>query len=55
MNGGVILSYNAILFAVIAGVLTFILMVSLEPVNPLLVTNILLGAIIGILIDKKKS
>ncbi|WP_153732195.1 hypothetical protein [Sporosarcina obsidiansis] len=49
------MSSNSVLFAIIAGILTFISMVSLEPISPLLVTNILLGAIIGLLIDKKKS
>jgi|GEM_PF-4589459 len=49
------MSYNAILFAVVAGVLTFILMNTLNPINPILITNILLGLIVGILIDRKKS
>ncbi|WP_166786838.1 hypothetical protein [Jeotgalibacillus salarius] len=49
------MSLNAILFALVAGVLTFILMNSVDPVNPILITNILLGLIVGLLIDKKKS
>ena len=49
------MSYNAILFAVVAGVLTFMLMNTLNPINPILITNILLGLIVGILIDRKKS
>lgn len=49
------MSYNAILFAVVAGVLTFTLMNTLNPINPILITNILLGLIVGILIDRKKS
>jgi len=49
------MSYNALLFATIVGVLTFILMNALSPINPLLITNILLGLIAGIMIDKKKS
>lgn len=51
-RGGNVVSYNAILFALVAGVLSFILM---DSINPILITNILLGAIVGILIDKKKS
>lgn len=50
-----IMSYNSILFAVVAGILTFILMSTLEAINPILITNILLGLIVGLLIDKKKS
>nr|WP_198044614.1 hypothetical protein [Lysinibacillus timonensis] len=46
------MSNNAILFAVVAGVLTFIMDVR-EPLNPILITNILLGIIAGQLIDRK--
>jgi uncharacterized membrane protein len=49
------MSNNAILFAVVAGVLTFILMVTMNTINPILITNILLGLIVGLLIDRKKS
>ncbi|HWL23348.1 MAG TPA: hypothetical protein VNR38_06300 [Ureibacillus sp.] len=49
------MSYNAILFAIVAGVLTFILMSTVEATNPILITNILLGIIVGLLIDKRKS
>ncbi|WP_156809588.1 hypothetical protein [Gracilibacillus halophilus] len=49
------MSYNAFLFAIIAGVLTFIFMSAHNPIDPILVTNILLGLIVGILIDKKQS
>lgn len=49
------MSYNAILFALVAGVLSFILIFATDSINPILITNILLGAIVGILIDKKKS
>ncbi|GAA0440868.1 hypothetical protein GCM10008983_17450 [Lentibacillus halophilus] len=49
------MSYNAFLFAIIAGVLTFILMNALHPINPIIITNILLGLIVGTLIDNKKS
>ncbi len=49
------MSYNALLFATVAGVLTFILMNAHSPINPLLITNILLGLIVGIMLDKKKS
>ncbi|GGG26420.1 hypothetical protein GCM10007425_21270 [Lysinibacillus alkalisoli] len=48
------MSYNAILFACVAGVLSFILMVAINSINPILLTNILLGAIVGTLIDQKK-
>lgn len=48
------MSYNTILFALVAGVLSFILIFSIDSINPILITNILLGAIVGILIDKKK-
>ncbi|MFB1082520.1 hypothetical protein [Jeotgalibacillus sp. JSM ZJ347] len=49
------MSLNAILFAFVAGILTFILINSVEPVNPILITNILLGLIAGLLIDKRKT
>jgi phosphate starvation-inducible membrane PsiE len=52
---GEIMSYNAILFAGIAGILTFILMNAMNPINPILITNILLGLIVGLLLDRKKS
>jgi hypothetical protein len=49
------MSVNALLFAVIAGILTFILMNTLNPMNPIVVTNILLGLIAGQLMERKKS
>lgn len=49
------MSFNALLFAVIAGILTFILMNTIHPINPILITNILLGLIVGQLMDRKKS
>ncbi|SOC15697.1 hypothetical protein SAMN05880501_108129 [Ureibacillus xyleni] len=45
------MSYNALLFAAGAGILTFILINTINPINPILITNILLGLIVGILID----
>lgn len=49
------MSYNAILFASVAGILSFILIAAIDSIHPILITNILLGAIVGILTDKKKS
>ncbi|GAF65780.1 hypothetical protein [Alkalihalobacillus trypoxylicola] len=46
------MSLNAVLIAVVAGVLTFILS-SPDVLNPLIITNILLGLIVGKLIDQK--
>lgn len=50
-----IMSFNGILFAVVAGFLTFIMGEPTNPINPFLITNILLGLIAGQLIDKRKS
>ncbi|MBS4175551.1 hypothetical protein [Bacillus sp. FJAT-49736] len=47
------MSYNAVLIAIVAGVFTYIIMST--PINPILITNILLGLIAGLLIDRKKS
>ena len=44
------MSWNAILFAVIAGVLSFIFV---SGISVLMITNILLGLIAGKLLDKK--
>lgn len=48
------MSYNAILCAIIAGFLTFISN-SGEPLNPILITNIFLGLIAGLLIDRNQK
>lgn len=49
------MSFNALLFAAVAGILTFIFIHSVPSVNPILLTNILLGFIAGLLVDRRKS
>ncbi|WP_202078856.1 hypothetical protein [Caldalkalibacillus salinus] len=48
------MSSNAFLLGLVAGVLTFILMNALDSINPILITNILLGIIVGLLVDRQK-
>ncbi|MET3683341.1 hypothetical protein ABID56_001436 [Alkalibacillus flavidus] len=44
------MSYNTWLMALIGGVLTFVFA---GQVNPLIITNVLLGGIVGLLLDMK--
>ncbi|MFD2639042.1 hypothetical protein [Piscibacillus salipiscarius] len=49
------MSYLTLLMGLVSGVLSWIFLMAYDPINPIIITNILLGLIVGLLFERRSS